>query len=273
MTNKENFDVLTIAGNREDLDIIQTLMGHDCLGAFFRYDSAKLYFNKGLREKMNRILNEFAINEIEEWQWEIQSHEEWHLTWKENFQPIIIDEKLAIIPHWQENSKEDLVIKIKPGMAFGTGHHETTWLMLKQMLSYIQEGMSVLDLGTGSGILSITAKIMGATKVDAIEIDSVCETNFYENLKLNKIKEGINFYREDILNWGKWDYDLVLGNINRNIIEKLIPKLLNVKGKILLSGLLISDFDLIKTLGRKYKFQLNGKLIKGEWICIIISFN
>ena len=97
----------------------------------------------------------------------------------------------------RDNGLEDIVIKIKPGMAFGTGHHETTWLMLSRMMKHIKPGMSVLDLGAGSGILSIAAIKLGAGKVDALENDPDCIINFNENLK-----PTIEWYLEnpDILN-------------------------------------------------------------------------
>ena len=205
--------------------MIQAMLGDECLGTFFQNGSAKLYFNSGLRKEINIKLENLLTGNAFTWSWETQTRENWHLAWQEHFKPVVIDNKLAVIPHWENDKPAEITIRIKPGMAFGTGHHETTWLMLSQMLKYLKPGMSVLDLGTGSGILSIAAKKMGAGKVDSVEHDPDCEPNFYENLQLNKIIDGIQFHHGDVLSWIKLDYDLIMANINRNVIEDLLPEL------------------------------------------------
>jgi len=271
MSTHEFFDVLSISDENANVDMIQVLMGNDCLGTYFKNGTAKLYFQSGLKKNHEEQLQKINSNHPFQWGWEKQYKEEWHLAWQDNFQPVIIEKKLAVIPHWQEGSQEEIVIKIKPGMAFGTGHHETTWLMLRQMLQYIQPGMSVLDLGSGSGILSIAARKMGAGKADAVEFDIECKTNFYENFELNEITEEIQFHHGDVLNWTKLDYDLILANMNRNVIEKLIPQLHNSRGTILLSGLLDTDYETIESLCQNHHLQVKEKMIKGEWICLAVE--
>ena len=271
MTNKGFFDVLNISDNLHSDDIIQAMLGDECLGTFFQNRSAKLYFNSGLRKeidiKLKKILTENSLT----WSWETQTRENWHLNWQKHFKPVVIDNKLAVIPHWANDKPAEITIRIKPGMAFGTGHHETTWLMLSQMLKYLKPGMSVLDLGTGSGILSISAKKMGAGKVDSIEHDLDCESNFHENLQLNKITDGIQFHYGDVLSWNELNYDLVLANINSKVIEKLIPRLKTVHGIILLSGLLEADYEPIEQLCQKHNFHIKEKMIKGEWVCLAVA--
>ena len=271
MSTNEFFDVLSISDENANVDMIQVLMGNDCLGTYFKNGKAKLYFQGGLKKNLEEQLQKINSNHPFQWKWEKQNKENWHLKWQDNFQPVIIEKKLAVIPHWQESSLEDIVIKIKPGMAFGTGHHETTWLMLSQIIKRIKPGMSVLDLGTGSGILSIAALKLGAGKIDAVDFDIECETNFYENVELNEITEDIQFHHGDVLNWTKLGYDLILANMNRNVIEKLIPKLHNSKGAILLSGLLDTDYEIIESLCQNHDLQVKEKVIKGEWVCIFIN--
>ena len=268
MSTHEFFDVLSINDKNANVDMIQVLMGNDCLGTYFKNGTAKLYFQGGLKKNLEEQLQKINSNHPFQWKWEKQNKEDWHLKWQDNFQPVVVDEKLAVIPHWQEGSLEDIVIKIKPGMAFGTGHHETTWLMLSQIMKRIIPGMSVLDLGAGSGILSIAALKLGARKIDAVELDIECETNFYENLELNEITKDIQFHHGDVLNWTKLNYDLILANMNRNVIEKLIPQLHYSRGTILLSGLLDTDYETIESLCQNHHLQVKEKMIKGEWVCL-----
>ena len=266
----EYFDVLSIDDKNEEVDIIQSLIGTDCLGTYFENGTAQLYFDGGKRDYIEVSLQNINADFHFQWKWEKQNKEDWHLAWKDNFQPVVIDEKLAVIPHWQNEILADTVIKIKPGMAFGTGHHETTWLMLNQVLKHVKPGMSVLDLGAGSGILSITANKLGAEKVDAVEFDSDCESNFNENLQLNNLDAIIPFHNHDVLVWNKFDYDIILANINCNVIEGLIPKFKGTKANVILSGLLKTDYKTIEQICIKQNFQVKEKMIKGEWICITV---
>ena len=264
------FDVLNIKDENENVDIIQSLIGTDCLGTYFENGTAQLYFNGGKKDAIEMRLQNINTDFHFQWKWEKQNKEDWQLAWKDNFTPVVIEDKLAVIPHWQNEISADTVIKIKPGMAFGTGHQETTWLMLNQVLKHVKPGMSILDLGSGSGILSIAAIKLGAEKVDAVEFDSDCESNFNENLQLNHIEENIHYYHHDVLNWENFNYNIILANINCNIIEELIPKFRGTKAKVILSGLLKTDYKTIEQICIKQNFQVKEKMIKGEWICITV---
>jgi len=264
------FDVLSINDENGNVAIIQSLLGNACLGTYFENRDAQLYFNGGKRDEIELCLQNIYADFQFQWRWKKQKKEDWHLAWQDNFTPVVIDKKLAVIPNWQDDISADLVIKIKPGMAFGTGHHETTWLMLNQILKQVKPGMSVLDLGAGSGILSIASIKLGVEKVDAVEFDADCESNFYENLQLNQIKDNIHFYEHDVLIWKNFNYDIILANINRNVIEKLIPKFRWTKAKVILSGLLEADYGAIEKLCHKNRRQVKEKIIKGEWICLVL---
>ena len=268
MKHKDYFDVLIISNNPESADMIQALMINECLGTFLQNGSAKLYFHSGLREQMDIKLKELLKDQTMQWGWEKQASEDWHLSWQDHFKPVVIDNKLAVIPHWENDYPVEFTIKIKPGMAFGTGHHESTWLMLRQMLKYLQPGMSVLDLGTGSGILSIAAKKLGASNVDSVELDPECETNFYENLELNGIKEGIQFHNGNVLNWHQLNYDLILANLNQTVFQELIPNFDATNAKVILSGLLAINYDTIEQLFHSISFEIKENIIKGEWLCV-----
>ena len=265
------FDVLSINDENGNVDIIQSLLGNACLGTYFENRAAQLYFNGGKRDEIELCLQNIYADFQFQWKWKKQKKEDWHLAWQDNFTPVVIEDKLAVIPHWQDDISADLVIKIKPGMAFGTGHHETTWLMLNQILKQVKPGMSVLDLGAGSGILSIASIKLGAEKVDTVEFDIDCESNFSENLQLNQIEGNMHYYQHDVLNWKNFNYDIILANINRNVIERLIPKFRGTKAKVILSGLLESDYEAIKHICQSQNFQVKEKMNKGEWISIQLS--
>ena len=262
----ENFDILCIADEKENVDIIQSLLGNECLGTFFENENAQLYFQGGKKDYIEMCLQNMGTEF--KWNWKTQKKEDWHLAWQDNFTPVIIENKLAVIPHWQDGIQTDTIIKIKPGMAFGTGHHETTWLMLKQILMHIKPGMSILDLGAGSGILSIAAIKLGTEIVDAVEFDADCKSNFYENMQLNQINGNIHYHHQNVLQWKNFNYDVILANINRNVIEQLIPNLRETKAIVILSGLLNTDYKLIENMSQKYNFQVKDTLAKGEWICV-----
>lgn len=265
------FDVLNINEKLDYADIIQTLLGDQCLGANISIKTASLFFNNGMKEKVSQKLK-FILPQIKEYiSWTEIQKQDWHLDWQQYFQPVRINHDLEVIPYWGKRNKAKITIKIKPGMAFGTGHHETTWLMLSQMINYIKPGSSVLDLGTGSGILSIAAKKLGAENIDAVEFDQDCQENFLENLKLNKIDQGVNYHNQNILDWRKLDYNVILANINLKILEKLISQLKNTNGIIILSGILKSDLNFFKNIISQNKFMIKTTKIKGEWLCMIIQ--
>ena len=273
MSVDEFFDVLSITDENGNVDMIQVLMGNDCLGSHFINGTAKLYFQSGLKNKLEKKLQKINSNYSFDWGWEKQNKEDWHLIWQDNFQPVIINEKLAVIPYWCNDSPADIVIKIKPGMAFGTGHHETTWLMLCQMIKHIKPGMTVLDLGTGSGILSIASIKLGAKKVDGVEFDRACGTNFKENQNLNHMGNKIHYHHKNVLTWNNFDYDIILANINKNVINDLIPRFKKTKAKVILSGLLETDFEFIKSKCNANKLIISETILKEEWICLIINYH
>jgi len=271
MIKEKYYDVLIINDIGNNADIIQALMGSDCLGTYIENNTTKFYFNPGIRGKVENTLYQISADSPIDVLWKKQIKKNWHLMWQDGFRPISIGNKLAIIPCWNKDYKADVIIKIKPGMAFGTGHHETTWLILKQMLKYIKPNFTVLDLGTGSGILSIAAKKLGAQRIDAIDDDLECKRNFQENFKINNVNKNVYFHNTDILTWDKWEYDLIFANINLHIIRKLILNINKTEATIILSGLLEINFVEVKMLLSKHRFNIIEKETKGEWVCLIIK--
>tara|TARA_B100000401_G_scaffold435218_1_gene376611 strand:- start:1051 stop:1875 length:825 start_codon:yes stop_codon:yes gene_type:complete len=271
--NKKQWDILVLSGNLEDVEIISSYILDESLGSYIDKNSQSYYFEFGKKDFIENILNQH-INKFDvNFNWEVKQQEDWHLNWKDNFQPIEIDNDLIIVPDWDQNTYHNKhMIKIRPGMAFGTGHHETTFLMLKHLIKNIKADDSVLDLGSGSGILSIASHIYNASKITSIEYDEDCRNNFLENLEINEIEnQDINFIIGDVLSLKEFNYDIILANINKNIIKELIPNLKNTNAKILLSGLLDQDQSEIESLLKLHNMNLIYKDQYNEWILMVVQ--
>lgn len=265
------WNVLSLIGEREIIEIISSLTQSESLGAIDTDEKLSLFFNPESKIEINNLINSLNKVHVFDFEWTTQQIEPWHLSWKDNFSPIYIRDKIAIIPDWEKDALNyDHVIKIRPGMAFGTGHHETTFLMLEALLKYNISGKSLLDLGTGSGILAIAAESLGAKQIIGLEYDPVCEENFIENIELNNMSE-INFVKGDATTWIDFNFDIVLANINRNILLDIIPNMKNANGIIILSGLLINDENIIRQACDDNGLNVKAVNLKGEWISMELA--
>jgi len=256
------------SNNRNDIDFLYLNFHDDIIGTFENNDDLIFYFNYQLKDRIISLENNnFIINDIK--------YDNWHKGYEQYFKPIVIDNQITVIPDWHSTKVKSIdYIKIKPGMAFGTGTHETTQLILFQLKNYINKGNDILDLGSGSGILAIGAFKYGASSVTCYEHDKDCEENFFENMKLNNISDNYKISFDNVLSIQNFNYDCILANINKNVILDLLPNIkkyrLN-KSKIILSGLLIADKKEVISLINKLKFKLIDTIVKGEWVCLIIE--
>jgi ribosomal protein L11 methyltransferase len=258
--------------NFENKDFIRYCYQY-LIGTYDHNQNRIYYFNKEDSEEILKIIDKKKIKhkllfkEVE--------YENWHKSYEKYFMPIKIKDELIIIPKWHKVKDNSLkTIKILPGMAFGTGNHETTQLIIASIIKNISKNDRVLDLGAGSGILGIAALMYGASSVLSIENDIDCEGNFFENLELNNISKNCNLLIKDALSIKDYNYDVVSANINTGVIIKLLPKIKKYrsnKSKIILSGLLISDSPKIISLLNNLNFNIVEKTQKGEWICIVID--
>jgi len=255
----------------DDLDFLYSQFYNYMIGATEEKDELIFYFNFNNKESIQSIISnqfsnhDFNIKEI--------NYQNWHSSYEKYFKPIQINKNFMIVPHWYE-TENDMDVKIIPGMAFGTGTHETTQLIISNMINYIKQGDRVLDLGSGSGILGIAALKLQAQEIIAVEYDQDCEDNFVENMELNNFHDQYTLLIEDVLLYQDYDVDLILANINRNIILDLLPNIRqyrNNKSKIILSGLLVNDRNDVISLINKLKFNLIYEAQQGEWICIVID--
>jgi len=232
------------------------------------------YFENKDKDVIDKILH----NHLKNYQFKSEDikYENWHTSYEKHFQPIQVNENLMIVPHWHEINNTDNMdyIRIIPGMAFGTGHHETTQLIIESLISNININDRVLDLGSGSGILSIAALKFGASQVMAIEYDEDCKDNFYENMALNRIDEKYTLLIQDVLINEDYDYDLIIANINKNVILDLLPNIKSFQKKqckIILSGLLIDDQEDVMKVISTLNYNIIKQVQMGEWICIVLD--
>ena len=192
----------------------------------------------------------------------------WNSEWEKNFEPIQVDGLVSIRAPFHENHNLKYDIVIEPKMSFGTGHHETTHLMIQHLMDLDLTGKSVLDMGCGTGILAIFAEMKGASKLDAIDIDTWCYENSLENIKRNQCK-NIKVYEGDASLLSQKKYDVIIANINRNILIQdisIYAKSLNKNGSLLLSGFYSEDIPIIEEEAGKSKLKLVKKLVKNNWI-------
>lgn len=173
---------------------------------------------------------------------EIIDDSDWKNNWKKFFKILKPNKTIVIVPTWEEYEKKDgeEIIKLEPGMAFGTGSHETTSLCIKKLEEYMKPGMKVLDIGTGSGILSIAASKLGASKVLGVDIDPMSVYIANENKKLNEVTNA-EFIVGDLLSKVKDKYDIVVSNILAEVIVTMtgdLHKFLNKDGIFISSGIL-----------------------------------
>ena len=231
------------------------------LKAYIRSD---LFNKKKLTEIVDEISSftkiDLSINAIKK--------ENWNADWENNYSPVHINKDCVIRAHFHDrfpNIEHEIIIT--PKMSFGTGHHETTFLVMNQIFELNLEGKQVLDIGSGTGVLSILASKLGAKKIVGIDIDKWAYENAIENSKLNNIS-NIQFIEGTAESIGKKMYDVVLANINRNIILADIQKYtraMRPKSDMILSGFLKQDVKIILNKIKQLKFNLVASKNKNKW--------
>lgn len=204
--------------------------------------------------------------------------EDWSSSWKVHFKPLRVGKRLLIVPTWEETAAlpGDLVIRIDPGMAFGTGGHETTRLCLELLESVMDNGPllmtpSLLDLGTGSGILAMAASLLGAGRILALDIDPDAVDVARENLALNGLSDQIECGTEPLESLTEC-FDIILANILAEELVRLAPYLterLNRGGSLILSGILAEKESLVRTGFASQPLIYQQTLRAGEWVAML----
>jgi ribosomal protein L11 methyltransferase len=194
----------------------------------------------------------------------------WNEEWEKNFEAIDVDGLCHVRApfHPKTNAKYDIIIE--PKMSFGTGHHETTHMMIQHLLEIDVNGLKTLDMGCGTAILAILAEMKGAKPIDAIDIDNWCYLNSIENAERNNCKH-ISVYEGDAALLKDKKYDLIIANINRNILlndMQAYVDCLNPKGTILFSGFYEEDIPFIDNSCVEKGLKFVKKLQRNNWVSL-----
>lgn len=262
--NEENAEILVAL--TEEMGFESYEYADEFLTAYIKED----LFNE---DELNEILpsKEGGFSFNVSYTFEKVKNENWNKIWESNFQPIVIDDLCTVKASFHEGLPETkYTITIDPKMAFGTGHHQTTSLMMRALLKEDLTGRSVLDMGCGTGILAILAALKGgATRIVAIDIDPTATESAIENSNANRVGDEIEILTGDAsLLASQEKFDLILANINRNIILDDIQKYSNVmksQGVLQLSGFFAEDVDLIEVGAIAAGYEKVSVTIDSRW--------
>lgn len=229
-----------------------------------------------LTQGSDEVAVEKSLNKLQEqfdftFEKEIIEYKNWNSIWESNFQPVLVDAYCGIRADFHppfKNVKYEIVIQ--PKMAFGTGHHATTFMMMKMMENLQLKDAEVFDYGCGTGILAILASMEKAQFIDAVDIEEESYENTLENAQINHCN-NLNVFHGILTSVPEKKYDVVLANINRNVIlDSLAPlyKRLKKNGTLLVSGILHKDEELVKETAASCGFVYQDGIQRGDWSCL-----
>ena len=237
-------------------------------------ESLRIKLERNIEEVLEK--NNYQTNRFE---WSVIEQENWISSWKKYWGPELVGKKILVLPSWiklPEEYKNKKVIRIDPGAAFGTGSHPTTSLCLEALEKMSLSNKKILDIGSGSGILSIAAKSFGASKIFAIDNDYLAINSTKSNFRLNfgnldNLKIYLGPFDCLISKNSLKNFDFIFCNILAEVIKGIIPdisKCLNIDGEAIFSGILNSQKDEIINLLNASNFQINEVSSRKDWVCI-----
>ncbi|AVM57179.1 50S ribosomal protein L11 methyltransferase [Bacteroides heparinolyticus] len=240
-------------------------------------DGINAYIQKALYNEstLKEALAEFPLPDVNiEYNYTEAEDRNWNEEWeKKFFQPIVIDNRCVIHSTFHKDVPQaEYDIVINPQMAFGTGHHETTSLIIGELLDSDLQEKSLLDMGCGTSILAILARMRGATPCTAIDIDEWCVRNSLENIELNRV-DNIDVFQGDASSLkDKGPFDIIIANINRNILlndMKHYVSRMNQGGSLLMSGFYANDIPVIQAEAENNGLHLIHHREKNQWAVVL----
>lgn len=209
---------------------------------------------------------------------EIVKEEDWEEAWKTFYKPIRVSPNVIITPSWEnvERETDDVVVELDPGMAFGTGAHATTILCLQVLERIVNEGDSVIDVGTGSGVLSIAAAKFGAASVFAYDLDELAVNVAKENVAINQEEDKVTVKRSDLFSETAVKGDIIVANLLADIIIRMAPDVkahLTPGGYLLVSGIIANKKDDVCQALENEGFRVAETLEQDDWVAIVLQFH
>ncbi|UQZ76744.1 50S ribosomal protein L11 methyltransferase [Niallia circulans] len=229
---------------------------------------------EAIKENINNLvlfnidigLNKVSIMEVNE--------EEWATAWKKYYHPVKISEKFTIVPTWENYTPvhtDELIIELDPGMAFGTGTHPTTVLCIQALERIVKKGDMVIDVGTGSGVLSIAAAMLGAKSVLALDLDEVAVRSAKLNIKLNKVHEKTSVRQNNLLNGVEEQAEVIVANILAEVIVRFtddVYRLLQKDGFFIASGIILQKKEEVKDAIIASGLEIIETVQMEDWVSI-----
>lgn len=273
----ESFDcegVVEVEEGYKDLELISTTRGF--LKAFIRGE--KPDFDTILKNQRQLLIDRgLTESELGSWKFSVteKENQDWSKKWKEKWDVTHVSEKVTIVPTWIEyspKSKEEIIINLDPGCAFGTGTHQTTQLCMKALEKYFKSGQTMADIGMGSGILSILAKKMGASDVYGCDNDETVIEVAKENAKLNHVACTFELGTADMIKNKK--YDFVCANILHNVLYEImgdLKVLMHDESKMSLSGILKEKAPIVLEALNRENLTVIDEIQQDQWTSFVVT--
>ncbi len=269
-----NYNAYTLTNDPELNEIMIALLAEAPFDTFEEHETgitAYLQADKGYEPEAEALLAELAEQFEMQWVKTFIKGENWNEIWETNFHPVVVRDFCAVRADFHapiEGVQHELVIN--PKMAFGTGHHETTWMCLSALETLPLQDLELFDYGCGTGILAIMASKLGAKHIEAVDIESESYLNTIENSKINGV-ENVTAGLGDITAIEGTSFDGVFANINRHIILESLPRLRALTkpgGWLLVSGILLQDEEIVTNAAKEVGFTPKEVWNRGNWLCI-----